>query len=75
MLTHPDNDHWREWREAVKRTGYNESLSRAARVLQELESLTPAAFESYTANLYRTEVGSMMNLDGFLEVTQHGIAA
>ena len=52
-LNHPDNDHWREWREAVKRTGYTEQLAHAARVLQELDSLTPAAFESYCANLYR----------------------
>ena len=75
MLTHSDNDHWREWREAVKRTGYNPALAHAARVLQELESLTLSAFENCTANLYRTEVGSMMNRDGFIEVTQQGIAS
>lgn len=53
MLHYPDNDHWHEWREAVKRTGYNLELARAARIILELESLTPAAFESFTANLYR----------------------
>jgi len=53
MLTHPDNDHWHEWRESVKRTGYTEQLSCAAKVLIELETLTPQAFESYCANLYR----------------------
>ena len=52
MLHHPDNDHRREWREAVKRTGYTKQLSCAARVLLELESFTPQAFESYCANLY-----------------------
>jgi hypothetical protein len=52
FLYHPDNDHWREWREAVKRTGYTKQLSCAARVLLELESFTPQAFESYCANLY-----------------------
>jgi hypothetical protein len=53
FLHHHDNDHWREWREAVERTGYTESLSRAARVLLELENLSPSAFESFTANLYQ----------------------
>jgi hypothetical protein len=52
-LHHPDNDHWHEWREAVNRTGYNMALANASRALQELESFTPAAFESFTANLYR----------------------
>ena len=52
-MQHPDNDHWREWREAVKRTGYTKQLSCAARVLIELETMTPQAFESYCANLYR----------------------
>ena len=52
-LHHPDNDHWNEWREAVNRTGYNMALANASRALQELESFTPAAFESFTANLYR----------------------
>jgi len=53
LMQHPDNDHWREWREAVKRTGYNLALANASRFLQELESFTPQAFESYCANLYR----------------------
>ena len=52
-LLHPENDHWAEWREAVKRTGYSFNLAHAARALQELDTLTPAAFESFTANLYR----------------------
>jgi hypothetical protein len=47
------NDHWTEWREAVKRTGYNFALAHAARALLELETLTPQAWESFTANLYR----------------------
>ena len=53
MLHHPDNDHWQEWREAFKSTGYNFNLARAARFLTELERFTPQAFESYSANLYR----------------------
>ena len=53
MLHHPDNDHWAEWREAVKRTGYNMALANASRFLQEIESFTPQAFEDYTASLYR----------------------
>lgn len=52
MLNHPDNDHWKEWRDAVARHGYSLELARASRVLRELESLTPEAFESFTANLY-----------------------
>ena len=40
MLHHHDNDHWREWRGAVKRTGYTSQLARAAKVLLELETLT-----------------------------------
>ena len=54
MLHHPENTHWQEWREAVKRTGYNLQLATASRVLMEIESLTPQAFESYCANLYRS---------------------
>ena len=52
-LHHPENDHWQEWREAVKRTGFNEQLANAARFLRDAEGLSPAAFESATANLYR----------------------
>ena len=59
MLHHPDNDHWHEWREAVKRTGYNMALANASLALQELESFTPAAFESFTANLYRDVVSTL----------------
>ena len=55
MLRHADNDHWAEWREAVNQTGYNVQLAYAARVLLELDTLTPAAFESFTANLYRDQ--------------------
>lgn len=69
MLHHPDNDHWDAWRESVRRTGYNMALAHASRVLQEIESLSPAAFESFTANLYRTHVGTIYNRDGFLEIT------
>ena len=52
-LSHPDNDHWAEWREAVRRTGYNFALANAARFLLELDTMSPDAFESVTANLYR----------------------
>ena len=69
MLAHPDNDHWSAWREAVNRTGYNMALAHASRVLQEIESLSPSAFESFTANLYRTHVGTIYNREGFLEVS------
>jgi hypothetical protein len=51
-LFHPDNDHWNEWREAVKRTGYTKQLSCASAILQELETLTAQEFESYCANLW-----------------------
>ena len=49
MLHHHDNDHWREWREAVKRTGYTSQLARAAKVLLELETLTAREFGYYCA--------------------------
>jgi hypothetical protein len=52
MLHHPDNDHWHEWREAVKRTGYTKQLSCASDILQELETLTAQEFESYCACLW-----------------------
>jgi hypothetical protein len=51
--TSPVNDHWQEWRKAVQRTGYNFTLAKASRMLIELNALTPQAFESFTANLYR----------------------
>ena len=41
MLHHPDNDHWQEWREAVTRTGYNDTLKIAAQRLLLLDRLTP----------------------------------
>ena len=45
MLRHPDNDHWHEWREAFKRTGYTKQLSCAARMLEQLEAMNPYEFE------------------------------
>lgn len=56
MLHHPDNDHWQEWREAVKRTGYTPALSRASAVLLELDNLSPSAFEFFTEKLYRGDI-------------------
>lgn len=41
MLHNPDNDHWQEWREAVKRTGYTEPLKIAAQRMLLLDRLTP----------------------------------
>jgi hypothetical protein len=52
-LWHVDNDHWAVWREAANRYGFNNELAKAARVLEEMESMTPECFESYSANLYR----------------------
>ena len=41
MLHHPDNYHWQAWREAVTRTGYNDTLKIAAQRLLLLDRLTP----------------------------------
>ena len=49
-LHHPDNDHWQEWREAVKRTGYTPELRKAAFVLLQLDFMTPKEVESYFFN-------------------------
>ena len=48
-LHHPDNDHWHEWREAVKRTGYTFQLHMASAALLALEEMTPQEFESFCA--------------------------
>ncbi len=50
MLHHPDNDHWHEWREAVRRTGYTNQLSCAARALEQLEVMTPQQVEQCFAS-------------------------
>ena len=39
------NDHWHEWREAARRTGFTPELKRAAEVLEQLDSMTPAQVE------------------------------
>ena len=45
------NDHWHEWREAVKRTGYTPELKRAAAMLEKLDSMTPAQVETLLQSL------------------------
>ena len=47
MLHHPDNDHWQEWREAVKRTGYTDPLKIAAQRMLLLDYLTPCQVEDF----------------------------
>lgn len=53
MIQHRENDHWAEWRDAVKRDGYNATLACAARCLMEIDGLTPEAFENLTAGLFQ----------------------
>ena len=48
-LHHPDNDHWQEWREAVKRTGWNSQLAHAAHWLLKIEDMTPQQVETLFA--------------------------
>jgi len=49
LLHHPDNDHWNEWREAVKRTGWNSKLAHAAHWLLKIEDMTPQQVETLFA--------------------------
>lgn len=53
MKDHPDNDHWKEWRASVIRTGYNFKLARAEQILRELERLTPEQIEQMTTPIYQ----------------------
>jgi hypothetical protein len=54
-LTHPDNNHWQEWRDAVQRTSYTGTLKMASLRLQLIETLTPEQFEEFAATIYHVE--------------------
>jgi hypothetical protein len=59
MLHHPGNDHWHEWREAVKSTGYTPQLAHAARVLLELETWTVSEFDRLSIAMMEGRVPCM----------------
>jgi hypothetical protein len=41
------NTHWKEWRDAVLRTGYTPQLKRAAVILETLDRMNPIAVQSF----------------------------
>jgi hypothetical protein len=55
MLHHPKNDHWREWREAVRRTGYTDALQIAAQRLLLLDQLTLAQVHDFLSSIEKHE--------------------
>ncbi len=44
-------DHWHEWREAVKRTGYTPALKTASERLRMLDAMTPEQVEEMFAEV------------------------
>lgn len=52
-MKHSDfmNTHWHEWREAVKRTGYNSALKTASERMRIFDSMPPEKVEELFAEV------------------------